>query len=353
MKNLKTLLIILVKIVSSLGIFAYLFYTANTPAGREAFAELLKKSPVWGMLIAGFAALLAAVLITMVRWCYLVRALGIELSLSDAFRIGFIGSLFNLVPMGIVAGDLLKAWILAHEKPGNRGKALASVIVDRIIGLYVLLLVASAGIFLTGIWNLPDAAVHGICWTVLMITAGSSLGIAMILIPGFLEGPLMRAITRIPVVGPAIDGLLQAILIYRSKRLVLFMTSLMTVPVHCLLSFSLFFPALGLGFGTLSWIDYFAIYPISGMLQTIPLPAGPTESGIVFFYKTALLRATNNGVDVAAASSQGLILALLYRMTNIMIAPIGAVYYFLGGRKEVQEVMHDEEEHGDGDPLPA
>ena len=90
--------------------------------------------------------------------------------------------------------------------------------------------------------------------------------------------------------------------------------------------------------------DYFAIYPISGILSTIPLPAGPAETGIVFFYKTALLRATQGGVKLRRLpGSRALILALVYRLSTILIAPIGAAYYFLGGRSEVTEVMHEAE----------
>ena len=66
----------------------------------------------------------------------------------------------------------------------------------------------------------------------------------------------------------------------------------MTIPVHGLLTISLFLLAMGLRFQQVPWRDYFAIYPISGIASTIPLPAGPTETGIVFFYTTALLRAT-------------------------------------------------------------
>jgi len=112
--------------------------------------------------------------------------------------------------------------------------------------------------------------------------------------------------------------------------------------------------------------DYFAIYPISGIAQAIPLPAGPAESGIVFFYETAWLRLpeiqaelkTGTGTERAekakelgeAAGQQGLILALVYRLSTILIVPIGAAYYFLGGRSEVTEVLHEaEEEGGDGD----
>lgn len=346
--NLKKLLITLAKIVLSLGILGYLFYSAvNTPEGREAFVKMIQQPKAWGLLIAGFVTLFLAILITIVRWRYLVHALGIELSIPDSMRIGFIGYLFNLAPMGIVGGDLLKAWMLAREKPGNRAKALASVVVDRIIGLYVLFLVAAAGVFVTGSWGDPDALIHRICWAVLIVTFVSTVGIVLVLLPGFLEGPLMRWLTRIPKIGGAIESLLQAIQIYRSKRLVLFLSSLLTIPVHSLLALSMFLLAMGLGFNKVSGWDYLAVYPISGILSTIPLPAGPAETGIVFFYKTALLRAVP-GVESLIARQEGLVLALVYRLSTILIAPIGAAYYFLGGRSEVTEVLHEAEEEGDG-----
>ena len=69
---------------------------------------------------------------------------------------------------------------------------------------------------------------------------------------------------------------------------------------------------------------------------------GPSEIGIVFLYKTALLRAAA-AVPETIASQQGLIIALVYRLSTILIAPVGAAYYFLGGRSEVTEVMHEAE----------
>ena len=87
-----------------------------------------------------------AVLLTFVRWWYLVRALAIPLRFSDSIRIGFWGYLFNFLPLGIVGGDVVKTVMLDHEYPRNRAKALASVLVDRVIGLYVLFVVASVAI---------------------------------------------------------------------------------------------------------------------------------------------------------------------------------------------------------------
>ena len=144
MANRKKLLITLAKISLSLLFIGFLFWWAlKRPEDRVTFRGMLLQPKVWSLLFDGLAALLLVVVITIVRWCFLVRALGIDLSMRDAMRIGFIGYLFNLAPMGIVGGDLLKAWMLAREKPGNRAKALASVVVNRIVGLYVLFLVAT------------------------------------------------------------------------------------------------------------------------------------------------------------------------------------------------------------------
>jgi uncharacterized protein (TIRG00374 family) len=334
-----------VKIVLSLAIIGYLVYkAADTPEKRAAFADMLQQHKDWGMLAAGFIALFVAVLITMVRWWYLVRAVGIDFSLPDALRISFLGYMVNFAPTGIAGGDLLKAWMLAKEHPGNSAKSLASVVVDRIVGLYVLFLVASAGVFATGFWNDPDPVVHWLCRAVLIVTAISTVGITLILIPGFLEGRFVQAFTRLPKVGRPIGGLIDAMIIYRARRMVLFWSSVATLPVHTLLTLSIFFVASGMRFDKVSCRDYFAIYPVSGIAQTIPLPAGPAESGIVFFYKTAWLKGNPAEDAQKTAQQQGLILALVYRLSTLLIVPIGVAYYYLGARGEVAEIIHEHEE---------
>ena len=58
--------------------------------------------------------------------------------------------------------------MLAKEKPGNRRqRAARSVIVDRIVGLYVLFLVAALGVFITGLGTVPIRWCMGFasrCW---------------------------------------------------------------------------------------------------------------------------------------------------------------------------------------------
>jgi uncharacterized protein (TIRG00374 family) len=347
LKEPRKLLILLAKIAASLAIIGGLFYLAlNSQDNRKTFAEIIVAPKAWSMLAAGFFVMFLAILVTFFRWRYLVQALEIDFSVPDSLRIGFLGYLFNLAPMGIVGGDLVKALMLAREHPGNRAKSLASVVVDRIVGLYVLILVAAAGVFITGFWRNPDPRVHWICLAVLILTAVSTAGIALVLIPGFLESRFVGLFTSIPKIGHALDSLLDAIKIYRSKRVVLLWTSVMTIPVHGLFTVSLFLLAGGLRFDQVPFRDYLAIYPVSGIASTIPLPAGPAETGIVLFYKTARVQEAGNNAQALQnrARQEGLILALVYRLTTILIAPIGAAYYFLGARSEVKDVMHDIEE---------
>ena len=54
----------------------------------------------WGLLVVGTILAGAGIALTIIRWCYLVRAMGIPLRMRDAMRIGCLGYLFNLAPDG-------------------------------------------------------------------------------------------------------------------------------------------------------------------------------------------------------------------------------------------------------------
>ena len=139
----KKLLITLLKVAISAAIIGYLVYDATRGKGHgNVFANLVNQPKHWDMLAAAWASCTVAMLLTFVRWWYLVRALDVPCRFADAMRISFWGYLFNLAPLGIVGGDLVKAVMLDHEHPRHRAKAVASVLVDRVIGLYVLFVVA-------------------------------------------------------------------------------------------------------------------------------------------------------------------------------------------------------------------
>jgi len=337
---LKKTLIVLLKVGLTLGILAYLVAKAvgtKNEAGQNVFEQLVDQPKDWGLLAAACLVCAAAVVLTLIRWWYLVRALEIPLRFVDALRIGFLGYLFNLAPMGIVGGDLLKGWMLAREHQADRVKAFASVVVDRVIGLYMLFIVASVSIFLTGVWKLQVVEIKLICEITYCLTAVGALLIVLLLTPGFTDGRGTRALGRLPYVGDTITSLIEAVRIYRRKPAVLITTALISVGVHSLFATGVYLIACGLPGDHLSLRMHFVVMPLSASTGALPLPMGPFELVLEFLYT----HVPESGV--AIQTGQGLVVALGYRVITLLIAAVGVCYY-LGSRGEVAQVMQEAEQ---------
>ena len=78
----------------------------------------------------------------------------------EAFRLGSICFLLSFVSPGSVGGDVFKAIFLAQRRPGKRIEAVASVLVDRGVGLYRLLLLVAAALVLTNPTDLGSSPIN-------------------------------------------------------------------------------------------------------------------------------------------------------------------------------------------------
>jgi glycosyltransferase 2 family protein len=336
----KKLLITLLKIALSVAIIGYLVWNSTrSEDNANAFANLRDNfgSIGWGSLAAAWAFCAIAVLITFVRWWCLVRALDVPCRLPAAIRISFWGYLFNLAPLGIVGGDLVKAVMLGHEHPQHRAKALASVLMDRVIGLYVLFIVASVAILVTGFHRIDLGKYWWICPATFAATIIGTVGLFLVLGPDVSEGRIIRSFGRIPRVGRSLESLINAVRMYSRKPLVLVISSIMSVGVHGAFAVGCYFIACGLPGNHLSLADHFVIMPLSAATQVFPLPVGPFEFVLNFLYKhVAVIR------GLALAEGQGFVVALVYRLITVLIAALGVSYYFRN-RREMAEVIHEAE----------
>jgi len=320
-------LIGLLKVGVSLAIVVYLIVQAKQD---QAFAELAARPKNWPLL--GLAALVCslAVVLTHIRWCYLVRALGLPMSLRQAFRLGFLGYLFNLAPTGIVGGDVLKGVMLGHDHRGQRAKALASVVVDRVLGLYVLFLMASGAILLTGFWRL-DPKIRSICIVTLALTVVGTGALIVLFTPSFSGAWLSGILHRAGRLGRLCEQALLALRVYKHRPWTLLMATLASLVVQALLVVGTYLIALGLFQDVPSLDAQFVMVPLSSATGVIPLPFGPFELVLEFLF-----------VHMGMPSHQGLIVALGYRLVTVLIASVG-FFYYLAARREVAESVHDAE----------
>ena len=332
---MKKYIILFLKIAVSVGIIAYLVWSTTRGEGKEnALANLIDQQKNWEFLAAAWAVATAATLLTFVRWWYLVRALEIPCRFRDALRISFWGYLFNFLPLGIVSGDVVKVAMLAHEHPKYKSKAATSVFVDRAIGLYVMFVVSSAAILLTGYLDFSTPIIHKLCLAVIGLTIAGALGIGLILTPLVIDGKLFRRLENLPRAGRVIKNMLDAVRTYRSKPMVLLLSSLMSVGVHCLFAMAIYLIARGLPGNMPPFNLFFVVVPMSFATQVIPFSLGPLEFAMEELYKNV------PAAVGAILVGQGFVVAICYRLITLLIAALGT-YYYLGNRKEVTEAMHE------------
>jgi uncharacterized protein (TIRG00374 family) len=216
----KRLLITLAKLAVSAALIAYLVYRA---ADDEQFGELVAGPKNWPLLALTLPLCLTAVTVTILRWHILVRALGLDFTVRDTLRAGFLGYLANLLPLGLVAGDSLKALALIHRNRQRKTEAVASVLVDRVLGLYALLLLAAIASLLLPAEQLARLAaadralIVKLCWTVQAATLVSSVGLAVMLIPGVTQSRWWDVLERAPLAGRVLHKLVGAMRTYRRR----------------------------------------------------------------------------------------------------------------------------------------
>jgi len=83
------------------------------------------------------------VLLGVARWRMVLEVQGLHLPWKRALNISFVAQFFNSFLLGATGGDLIKAYYAARETHHKKTEAVVTVFVDRLIGLWALLLFAT------------------------------------------------------------------------------------------------------------------------------------------------------------------------------------------------------------------
>jgi glycosyltransferase 2 family protein len=325
-----------VKWPAALGILAYLFWR-----NQAALAQIAQAPKAWGYLIAAIALIGGSTLVTFLRWYLLVWALKFPFRLRDALRLGFLGLLSNYVAPGSVGGDIVKAILLARDHPSRKTVAVATVLLDRILGLLALFLVGAIA-SLTPI-HVPNDPKLKLCTLLLWVGSVSGLiGVGLMLLPATTSWRWVNALTRLPVVGHLLGELINGVKLYQSQPVVLLKALALSIVGHAGLISGFYCCALWM---SQPWIPdlatHFYFMPnaeLFGVLIPAPGGVGPLEAAIQWFY--ALLRPAH--VNQAQAEAAGLIAAIAFRVVTVAIAAIGGAYYFTA-RRELAAALHEAE----------
>lgn len=332
---MKKLLVNLFKVAISLLIIWYVFrqVRSNNP---DVFRDLIQQPKDWPLLGIAWMLVISAVFLTFVRWYLLVRALDLPFRLRDAFRLGFLGYLFNFISLGAVGGDLFKAVFIAREQPQRKTAAVTTIFVDRLLGFVGLLFLASLALSFVDMSAL-DPTIQFWARCTLLCTAGAAVVLLLLLFQIAKEGAIVERLCRIPKVGGLFQRIYEAASAYRQCRGVLLLAVGLTMLLHALNVVAFYFMARGLPGEAPSLAIHFFFVPLGLVSMTIPLPGealGAFELTMEYLYLNA---------GAATIVGQGLLIALTYRVMRVLVAVVGVGFY-LSGRRQVEQVLADKGE---------
>ena len=256
-------------IVLSLVAFALLGWTVWS--NRAKLAEVRDRDPDLRLFVAGVGLYVGALVVTFLRWHRLVTALGLPFRVRDAIRLGFIGNVFNLVIPGAVGGDVVKAAFLCREQE-RKTQAVASMVIDRALGLLGLFVLAGAvGAFA---WNGADPAIRKLIAFAWAMVGCGALGLAILFTPS-LYRPFQKVFRRLGRLDTIFNELVAMASAYRGRLGVVAVALGMAVLGHAMYVGCFYLACRGM-FGTEapSLFQHYLVVPLVLFSTAIPLPFG-------------------------------------------------------------------------------
>lgn len=322
----------------ALAVLGFLFYLHG-----ETLRQLTERRIEWGYFLAAFAVAAVSIGLTFVRWYLLVWAQDIPFKLRDAFRLGFLGYLFNYVAPGSVGGDFIKGIWIAREQPARRTVAIATIVFDRILGLVALFMVgALASLLPLPLLDRPEMkTIVAVLWGG---TLAGTLGLLVMLHPATIRSRWWKRLVSRGRIGRIIAALVQAIALYQSRPRVVVAGVGISIVGHVGILSAFYLCALALHASATmpSYSEHLLFIPAAEVVGVvIPLPGGvgALEGAVMYFYGLANSAAARPIAD-DVAQANGLLTALGFRAISIVLAAIGGCYYF-AARREIDAALEE------------
>jgi glycosyltransferase 2 family protein len=294
------------------------------PSGLlETLSSMDLKYLVLSILLMGLI-----LLIGIVRWQVILRVHGLRMSFGRITEISLIAHFFNSFLLGSVGGDLLKAYYVARETHHKKTEAVVTVAVDRVIGLFSMLLLAC----LFMVPNLGLLTSNSRLTSVIWLVAGMTIACGGFILLSFWGGvskglPKARQWLRALPKGEMLERTLEAFREFGRDRYFL----LRVLPISMLANLVCI-----LHFGVLLWgfhldasmLALAVIVPIVTCISTLPI----TPSGLGVRENLYVWMLSAPGVNIPPA--EALLVSLVGYATSLFWSGVGGLVYALVKKKE-------------------
>ena len=289
----------------------------------QVWGALLKVNPRF-LTLALLLNLLTIGIIS-VRLRLFLDAYGLHFSLLEATSLSFIGLFFNNFLPTSMGGDLAKAYFV-HKKARRKLVSFASVLADRLIGLFSMVCMALLGLF--SLWR--NEAVS------LKLAVGTLFLLACLCLSVLFNRKVAKGIRLLTYplerfgLGERMKGVYDVLNTLQRKQPLLWKALTLSLIAHTLAIFSVFTLVKGLSL-EVPIFHLFLVFPLITTASMLPSLGGlgVREGAFVYFLGETL------GKGNAAA------LSILWFGVLIFLSAIGGFFYLTYGSvplKEIEEV---------------
>lgn len=296
---MKKILSFVLKLLVSGALLLYLFHFSGI-VDMQGVIKTLKHTRLWVFIIA-FFVYLCTVFVSTKRWALFLPE---PMKYSRLVSLYFIGAFFNTFLPGLVGGDAVKAFYL-YKDIGKGGSSLASVFMDRYMGLSAMVGIALIA-FIGGYSYVKGTE---IIWFVPILCGGFLLASLVLWKLNWGRMKVLNAFYT-PLMG------------YKSKKKIIYKGLLLGFVVQLISITNIYILSHALGL-KVPIIYFFIFVPIISAISAIPISIaglGIRETGFAALFNIVFAK-------VGVTSDQAVGLSMLVFATMCSVNLIGGMEY--------------------------
>lgn len=313
--SLKAILVTTLKFAFAFGIIVYMVWSGRLDLAivRQGFSEWKLMSYSMILIISAFAA-------SLYRWQLLMLGQSISFPFTRVIRFGWIGAFFNTTMPGAVSGDLIKAWYVLNERKGPKTPVLTTILLDRLFGVFGLVFVSAAPLFMRWSSVIASPNLKGIAMLVALMLASVLVFFLYMMLSVW--GPLAYVRRKLSFLesykfGKIVLQAHDAITSYRDSPSILLKSLLLSMCTHFCIVLVTILCAQALKEDQLTLYQYFMLVPLGMLTTAIPIaPAGLGVGHVAF-----------GGLFRSVGSNHGAEIFTLYVTVQILFNILGVFFY--------------------------
>ena len=306
------------RIIVSVGLLVYLFHLVSLKDIGSEFVKIIQEGGI-NYLVSAFALTILSVIFLSFRWHIILRGYHFESRVSRLIGYYMIGMFFNNFLPSTIGGDVIRVYKISNDIE-NRTTGLASVIIERLMGIAATVFMACFAILL--LWqeyNNPQLLYASLAMFTLIVF------FFLVLVRTRPFALLLRLLEKLTIfnIGERFSKLFEAIHFFQGRRRILLFAFLMSVLAQSTIVFMNYALAKAMSMDVSLWY-LFMVVPATFVLTMLPSING---IGIREFGFVQLLGEA--GVPSAAALS----LSFMNLIIPMLISLGGAALFIIQKRK--------------------